>query len=157
MLHTFPNGFSPSAGWIREEGVELQSTRSRTAALVIAFAVFAGAGPASAAAGQGQSASPPSAAAAPPSGNAEAGRLTFAKKGCYECHGREGQGSPTTGPRLGPNPVAFAAFVRAVRIPRAQMPPYPEKTLSDTELADLYAFLQGRAKPAGSIDSLVPR
>jgi ubiquinol-cytochrome c reductase cytochrome c subunit len=119
--------------------------------------VCAGIGPAPAAAVQGQAASPPSAAAAPLSGNAETGRLTFVKKGCYECHGREGQGSPTTGPRLGPDPVAFAAFVRAVRTPRAQMPPYPGKTLSDAELADVYAFLQGRAKPAGSIDSLVPR
>jgi len=131
--------------------------RSPTTAAVILLTVFASLEPAPSGAGQEQSAGQSSAAAAPPSGDVEAGRLTFVKKGCYECHGREGQGSPTTGPRLGPNPVAFAAFVRAVRTPRAQMPPYPAKTLSDTDLADVYAFLQGRAKPAGSIDSLVPR
>jgi len=90
-----------------------------------------------------------------PAGNADAGRQTFAKKGCYACHGREGQGSPTTGPRLGPNPTAFAAFTRYVRAPRGQMPPYTEKVLSDTELADIYAFLRARP-PAVSIDTLLP-
>ena len=30
---------------------------------------------------------------APPSGNAETGKKIFTKDGCYECHGREGQGA----------------------------------------------------------------
>ena len=88
-------------------------------------------------------------------GNAETGRQTYLKKGCYACHGREGQGSPTTGPRLGPNPTPLAAFTRSVRAPRGQMPPYTEKVVSDAELADMYAFLQARPRPA-SIDSLLP-
>jgi ubiquinol-cytochrome c reductase cytochrome c subunit len=92
---------------------------------------------------------------AAPAGDAETGRQTFAKKGCYACHGREGQGSPTTGPRLGPNPTAFAALTRYVRTPRGQMPPYTEKVLSDTELADIYAFLKARP-PAVSIETVLP-
>jgi ubiquinol-cytochrome c reductase cytochrome c subunit len=98
----------------------------------------------------------PAASQAAPAGNAEAGRQLMVRKGCFQCHGREGQGAPTTGPRLGPNPLALAAFVRAVRTPRAQMPPYTEKIVSDGELADIRAFLDSRPRPT-SIDALVPR
>lgn len=93
---------------------------------------------------------------AAPAGNADAGRQVFVKKGCYACHGREGQGSPTTGPRLGLGPTSFATFIRSIRAPRAQMPPYTEKVLSDVELADMYAFLQARPRPI-PIDTLVPK
>src|SRR5262245_65317446 len=72
-----------------------------------------------------------------PTGNVEKGRLGFVKVGCAQCHGREAQGSPTTGPRLGPNGLPYAAFARYVRAPRLQMPPYTEKILSDADLADL--------------------
>jgi ubiquinol-cytochrome c reductase cytochrome c subunit len=98
----------------------------------------------------------PAASQSAPAGNAEAGRQLFVRKGCYQCHGREGQGAPITGPRLGPNPLALAAFARAVRTPRAQMPPYTEKLVSDAELADIRAFLDSRPRPT-SIDALVPR
>jgi mono/diheme cytochrome c family protein len=81
-----------------------------------------------------------------PAGSIEKGRLGFVKVGCAQCHGREAQGSPTTGPRLGPNGLPYAAFARYVRAPRLQMPPYTEKVLSDADLADLYAFAQSRPK-----------
>ena len=93
---------------------------------------------------------------AAPRGNADAGQRLFVKKGCYACHGREGQGSPTTGPRLGPNPTPLEAFTRYVRAPRTQMPPYTERVLSDAELVDMYAFLQARPRPV-SIETLVPK
>jgi ubiquinol-cytochrome c reductase cytochrome c subunit len=100
---------------------------------------------------------PPQAASqSAPAGNAEAGRQLMVREGCFQCHGREGQGAPITGPRLGPNPLALAAFVRAVRTPRAQMPPYTDKIVSDAELADIRAFLDSRPRPT-SIDALVPR
>ena len=83
-----------------------------------------------------------------PAGNVEKGRLGFVRVGCAQCHGREAQGSPTTGPRLGPNGIPYAAFARYVREPRLQMPPYTEKILSDAEVADLYAFVQSRPKAA---------
>jgi ubiquinol-cytochrome c reductase cytochrome c subunit len=98
----------------------------------------------------------PAAAQSVPAGNADAGRQLLVRKGCFQCHGREGQGAPTTGPRLGPNPLALAPFVRAVRSPRAQMPPYTEKLVSDAELADIRAFLDSRPRPT-SIDALIPR
>ena len=79
-------------------------------------------------------------------GDIERGRQTFVRVGCYQCHGREAQGA-STGPRLGPNPLPLAAFSRAVRTPRNEMPPYSTKILSDADLADVYAFVASRARP----------
>jgi mono/diheme cytochrome c family protein len=78
--------------------------------------------------------------------SSERGRETFVRVGCYQCHGREAQGA-STGPRLGPDPLPLAQFTRAVRTPRNQMPPYSTKILSDTELADVYAFVSARPRP----------
>jgi ubiquinol-cytochrome c reductase cytochrome c subunit len=82
-----------------------------------------------------------------PSGNAENGKRLFNKNGCYECHGREGQGSSMTGPRIAPEPVPFEVLANYVRKPRGEMPPYTAKVISDQELADIYAFLQSRPHP----------
>jgi ubiquinol-cytochrome c reductase cytochrome c subunit len=82
-----------------------------------------------------------------PAGNAEAGKKLFVSYGCYQCHGREAQGSSSTGPRLGPRPIAFTAFSRYVRRPTGQMPPYTAKVLPDADLTIIYAFLQSRPAP----------
>lgn len=87
------------------------------------------------------------AAAQAPAGNAETGKKNFVSFGCYQCHGLEAQGSSATGPRLGPKPIAWAAFIRYVRRPTNQMPPYTEKVVSDADLANIYAFLQSRPAP----------
>jgi ubiquinol-cytochrome c reductase cytochrome c subunit len=112
------------------------------AALVVLGVAF-GASP-----GSAQTQTPPaSTAKAPASDAVERGRALFVKTGCAQCHGREAQGSPTTGPRLGPGGLAFNAFARYVRVPRQQMPPYTDRVLSDAELSDIYAFAQSRPKP----------
>jgi len=82
-----------------------------------------------------------------PAGNAENGKKIFNKNGCYECHGREGQGSTMTGPRIAPDPVPFDVLTRYLRKPTGEMPPYTAKVISDQELADIYAFLQSRPHP----------
>jgi len=82
-----------------------------------------------------------------PSGNAENGKRIFTRNGCYQCHGREGQGSTMTGPRIAPDPVPFDVLARYVRKPTGEMPPYTAKVMSDQELADIYAFLQSRPHP----------
>jgi ubiquinol-cytochrome c reductase cytochrome c subunit len=81
--------------------------------------------------------------AAPP-GNVEMGKKLYVSYGCYQCHGYEAQGSNATGPRLGPRPIAFAAFNRYVRQPTGQMPPYTTKVLSDSDMANIYAFVAAR-------------
>jgi ubiquinol-cytochrome c reductase cytochrome c subunit len=80
-------------------------------------------------------------------GNAENGQKTYLKDGCYECHGRAGQGSRLSGPKIGPQPVPFPTFAEYVRAPQGQMPPYTSKVLSETELADIYAFLKSLPPP----------
>ena len=82
-----------------------------------------------------------------PAGNAENGKRIFNKIGCYECHGREGQGSTMSGPRIAPDPVPFDVLTRYVRKPTGEMPPFTAKVVSDQELADIYAFLQSRPHP----------
>src|SRR4030095_14065346 len=100
---------------------------------------------ASVAAAQVQTPSPQP--ATPAWGNAEEGKKLFISYGCYQCHGREAQGSSATGPRLGPRPIAFTAFSRYVRRPTGQMPPYTSKVVSDDDLANIYAYVQTRATP----------
>jgi mono/diheme cytochrome c family protein len=80
-------------------------------------------------------------------GNAQNGKRIYVSYGCYQCHGREGQGSAATGPRIGPRPIPFAVFAQYVRQPAGQMPPYTSKIVTDSELADIYAFLQARPQP----------
>src|SRR6266508_1239392 len=92
-------------------------------------------------------------ATASPAGNADEGKKLFVSYGCYQCHGYEAQGSSATGPRLGPRPIAFAAFARYVRQPTGQMPPYTDKVLPEKDLADIYAFLQSRPAPK-PVDSI---
>lgn len=81
-------------------------------------------------------------------GDGDEGKAVFVKYGCAECHGLEGQGSPTSGPRIGPNPLPLTGFMRYVRAPRLQMPPYTVKVVSDQDLRDIHAYLTSRAKPA---------
>lgn len=87
-----------------------------------------------------------------PSGDAVKGKELYTRDGCYECHGRAGQGSILSGPRVGPDPIPFSALASYVRQPRGQMPPYTRKVMSDAELADIYAFLQALPRPAEAKD-----
>ena len=68
------------------------------------------------------------------------GKRLFVKDGCYQCHGYQGQGG-VAGARLAPRPIVLAALTAYVRHPTGQMPPYTSKVLSDTELADIHAYL----------------
>ena len=89
-----------------------------------------------------------------PAGNPEEGKKLFVSYGCYQCHGYEAQGSNATGPRLGPRPIAFAAFSRYVRQPTGQMPPYTTKVVSDADMANIYAFVAARPAPATNVPHL---
>jgi mono/diheme cytochrome c family protein len=90
-----------------------------------------------------------SANAAPPSnlssltGNAQNGNRVYTSDGCYECHGRVGQGAQQTGaPRIGPPALTIDAFARYIHAPTGNMPPYTSKVVSDQDVADIYAFLK---------------
>lgn len=80
----------------------------------------------------------------------ENGKKLFTNDGCYECHGHMAQGG--TGPRLGPNPIPFSAFLQYVRHPAGAMPPFTSKVVSDTEFADIYAFISSLPQPPKAKD-----
>jgi mono/diheme cytochrome c family protein len=85
---------------------------------------------------------------APPAGNAQNGKKLFMANGCYECHGRMGQGAAQTGAaRIGPPQLSFEGFQNYVRKPTNQMPPYTSKAIPDQDLADIYAYLKSIPMP----------
>jgi ubiquinol-cytochrome c reductase cytochrome c subunit len=101
------------------------------------------------------------AAAQAPAGNAVKGKAVFTKAGCYACHGAMGQGGP--GGRIAPMTMQQPIFMNDVRNGKANpnadrnwsgMPPFSAKFLSDTELADIYAYLTSIPAPAKNIPLL---
>src|SRR5258706_4261465 len=77
-------------------------------------------------------------------GDPVTGRKVYLADGCWQCHGRVGQGGLMTGPApvLAQTKMPFAAFTRQVRNPVNDMPPYPQTLLPEKDLTDIYAFLQ---------------
>ena len=89
----------------------------------------------------------------PPAGNAQNGKKLFNTVGCYECHGRQGQGAAQTGAvRIGPPLLSFDVFLGMVRKPINNMPPYSAKAISDQDMADIYAYLKSIPMPAKGKD-----
>jgi mono/diheme cytochrome c family protein len=77
--------------------------------------------------------------AADPTGNATRGKEIYLATGCYQCHGTRGAGG--AGPRLAPTPLPIEAFKLQLRHPRIRMPVYTAVVMSDTDIADIYAYL----------------
>ena len=84
-------------------------------------------------------------------GNAEAGKRSYMKNGCYQCHGTVGQGT-IAGARIGPPPLSAQGLIRYVRRPAGQMPAFTEKVMTDRELTDVYAYLKSIPSPKPSKD-----
>lgn len=80
-------------------------------------------------------------------GSAEKGKQTFEQKGCWQCHGYEGQGG-VAGPRLANTQLPEESLIAFVHETNGAMPPYSKKLLSDEDLADIYAYLQSKPQPA---------
>jgi mono/diheme cytochrome c family protein len=86
----------------------------------------------------------PASAQGAPKGDAANGRKVYLADGCWQCHGRVGQGGLMTGPApvLAQTRLPFAAFEKQIRNPVNDMPPYPDTLLSDKDLNDIFAYLQ---------------
>ena len=80
-------------------------------------------------------------------GDAQKGGVTFREKGCWQCHGYEGQGG-AAGPRLANTQLPEDGLISFVHNTNGAMPPFSEKIVSDAQLSDIYAYLQSRPKPA---------
>jgi len=91
-----------------------------------------------------------------PKGDVVHGKKIYISYGCYQCHGYQGQGGANSGPKLAPNPLPFDAVDRQMRKPRDRMPVYTHKTVSDADVADIYAYLQSipKAKTVAEIPLL---
>ena len=79
-----------------------------------------------------------------PSGDAVNGKRVYLADGCFECHGRAGQGGamnyPT--PALAKLELPVDSFIAFVRAAPNDMPAYSADVLSDKDATDIYAFLQ---------------
>jgi len=86
--------------------------------------------------------------------SAENGKVAFVKNGCWQCHDFNGQGSvATSGGRVIANtPLPLDAFKAYVRDPGGSMPPFHVEILSDSDLADIYAYLESLPKPRSAKD-----
>ena len=72
-------------------------------------------------------------------GSAQAGKDLYLRYSCYACHGYDGHGG--AGARLVPMRMTVDRFTAYVHNPR-QTPPYSTKLLSDSQLADLWAYIR---------------
>ena len=84
------------------------------------------------------------AAADAPSGDAVNGKRVYLADGCFECHGRAGQGGAMNYPipALAKLELPVESFVAFLRAAPNDMPAYSVDVLSDQDATDIYAFLQ---------------
>jgi mono/diheme cytochrome c family protein len=111
-----------------------QSTNQfgRFAAAVLAAAAFAAVGMAAASAQDAAI------------GDAAKGKRLYLDDGCYQCHGRAGQGGAMNyqTPALAQLELPLESFVAFLREAPNDMPAYSAGVLSDKDAADIHAFLR---------------
>jgi mono/diheme cytochrome c family protein len=85
----------------------------------------------------------------PPAGDAANGKRLYVAVGCFECHGRVGQGGAYTGPApaLAKTALPVEAFVAFIREPPNNMPAYAPSVLPENAAADIYAYLRSLPGP----------
>jgi mono/diheme cytochrome c family protein len=84
-------------------------------------------------------------------GDATRGKEIFLRDNCYTCHGTTGAGGGALGgPRLAHAGLTPNAILNELRHPRAVMPAYAEKVLSDAEAADIVAYIQALSREPGA-------
>lgn len=79
-----------------------------------------------------------------PAGDAANGKRVYLADGCFMCHGRVGQGGAMNypAPSLAKLEMPVESFVSFLRDAPNDMPAYTANVLSDSEAADILAFLQ---------------
>jgi mono/diheme cytochrome c family protein len=84
-----------------------------------------------------------------PSGDPVNGKRVYLADGCFECHGRAGQGGQFNyqTPALAKTALPVESFVAFLREAPNDMPSVSTKVLSDKDAADIHAFLQTLSGP----------
>jgi mono/diheme cytochrome c family protein len=78
------------------------------------------------------------------SGDAVNGKRVYLADGCFECHGRVGQGGAMNypAPALAQVEMPVESFLAYLRSGPNDMPAYSTSVLSDKDGTDIYAFLR---------------
>ena len=134
-------GEAASQDALGAQAIALAAIFALALVIIVALALLLFARPSAAA----QSAADGTKSGQPDAAGAVRGKKLFVSYGCYECHGRAAQGG--VGPRLGPDPLPLSFIEKYVRHPSGAMPPYTQKTVSDQDLADIYAYLKSLPQP----------
>jgi mono/diheme cytochrome c family protein len=81
--------------------------------------------------------------------SAEKGKAAFIQHGCWQCHDFAGEGSIATsnGRVIARTALPLDAFKSFVRNTDGAMPPFRPQILSDSDLDDIYAYLQSLPQP----------
>jgi mono/diheme cytochrome c family protein len=84
-----------------------------------------------------------------PSGDPVNGKRVYLADGCFECHGRAGQGGQFNyqTPALAKTALPAESFIAFLREAPNDMPSFSAKVLSDKDAADIHAFLQSLPGP----------
>jgi mono/diheme cytochrome c family protein len=79
-----------------------------------------------------------------PTGDPVNGKRVYLADGCFECHGRSGQGGAMNYqiPALAKLELPVESFVAFLRAAPNDMPTFSADVLSDKDATDIYAFLQ---------------
>ena len=89
-----------------------------------------------------------------PSGDPVNGKRLYLADGCFECHGRAGQGGrfnyPT--PALAQIALPVDSFISFLREAPNDMPSFSAEVLSDKDAADIHAFLRTLPGPKSPKD-----
>lgn len=84
-----------------------------------------------------------------PSGDPVNGKRVYLADGCFECHGRAGQGGQFNyqTPALAQTALPVESFVAFLREAPNDMPSFSAEVLSDKDAADIHAFLRSLPGP----------
>ena len=75
------------------------------------------------------------------------GQRLFYEAGCFYCHGIKAEGD--IGPKIARTKLSLKSVIRQVYYPEDEMPVFSPATLSESDLAAIYAYLQS-LKPTDS-------
>lgn len=84
----------------------------------------------------------------------EQGERLFISKGCLGCHGASGRGG--VGPDIAQTSLTPDAFLQQVRNPREMMPPFPEASVSESQVRLIYTYMQQVPPPAARLRQELP-
>ena len=89
-----------------------------------------------------------------PTGDPANGKRLYLADGCFQCHGRAGQGGAFNyvTPALAQIALPVDSFIAYLREAPNDMPSFSSTVLSDKDAADIHAFLQSLPGPRPAKD-----